>query len=98
MIVTQAEFVLLEDIYENRSFLCDWSRVPTHIQDEFKSWAGVCKDQTWDYPQGWDRAFHIYYKEFVGYLSRLNKIKENKEVEEEFVARQPITETEMGVD
>jgi len=79
MKVSKSEFALLKDIYDNRTFYCEFKRVPKRIQAEFKDWVVNHKQQTWDYPRerdgesGWDRAFHIYYAEFVEFLKVVAK-------------------------
>jgi len=43
-----------------------WTQVPKKYQEDFKSWCGEVKQQTWD--GIWERGWENYHREYLAYL------------------------------
>lgn len=46
----------------------NWKGVPTVYKKDFKSWVGEYKQQTWNHPGGWERAWDMYHLEYIVFL------------------------------
>jgi hypothetical protein len=55
-----------------------WDNQDEETQKDFKSWVSEVKQQDWEYPDGWNRAWRNYRIEYLGFLIE----QENAELKE----------------
>jgi len=51
-----------------------WAQVPRKYQEDFKSWCGEVKQQTWD--GMWEAGWSNYHLEYLAYLIDLKLMEE----------------------